>query len=175
MDDFAARRPAGLETAYALWARLFVSVAHHVLDDRTRAEDCVHDALLRVWRAPNRFEGNRAMLKAYLAASVRNEALALLRSQSRRDARELRSARLAPEATVEPPAVDPVESERLRAALARLPDEQRVALELAYYGNKTHVQISQELGAPLGTVKSRIAMAMRKLHAELAVPGEARA
>jgi len=62
--DFAARRPSGLEAAYALWSRLFVSVAHHALADRARAEDCVHDALLRVWRAPNRFEGNRAMLKA---------------------------------------------------------------------------------------------------------------
>jgi len=174
VEDFAARRPSGLEAAYALWARLFVSVAHHALGDRARAEDCVHDALLRVWRAPNRFEGNRAMLKAYLLASVRNESLATLRSQGRREARELRSVRLAPERNVEPPTVDPVESERLRAALASLPDEQRVALELAYYGNKTHVQISEQLGAPLGTVKSRIALAMRKLHTELARPGEAR-
>ncbi len=175
VEDFAARRPAGLETAYALWARLFVSVAHHALADRARAEDCVHDALLRVWRAPNRFEGNRAMLKAYLAASVRNEALAILRSQGRRDARELRAVRLVPETSVDPPAVDPVESARLRGALARLPEEQRIALELAYYGYKTHVQISEQLGAPLGTIKSRIAMAMRKLHAELAASGEARA
>jgi len=175
VEDFAARRPAGLETAYGLWSRLFVSIAHHALGDRARAEDCVHDALLRVWRAPNRFEGNRAMLKAYLAASVRNEALAILRSQGRRDARELRAARLVPETSVDPPVVDPVEAERLRAALARLPEEQRIALELAYYGNKTHVQISEQLGAPLGTVKSRIAMAIRKLHAELAVSGEARA
>jgi len=106
---------------------------------------------------------------------VRNESLAILRSQGRRDARELRAVRLAPETSVDPPALDPVESERLRAALARLPEEQRIALELSYYGNKTHVQISEELGAPLGTVKSRIAMAMRKLHAELAVPGESRA
>jgi len=174
VEDFAARRPSGLESAYALWSSAFISVARHALSDRALAEDCVHDALLRVWRAPNRFAGNRAMLKAYLVASVRNESLSMLRGQSRRDARELKAVRLMPESDNDPPAVDPVESERVRAALARLPEEQRAALELAYYGNKTHVQISQALGVPLGTIKSRIAMAMRKLQTELAVPEEAR-
>ncbi len=175
VEDFAARRPGGLEGAYALWSRLLFGVARHALADDARAEDCVHDALLRVWRAPNRFEGNRAMLKAYLVASVRNESLAMLRSQTRRDARELKAVRLAPETEIEPPSVDPVEAQRVRAALAKLPEEQRIAIERAYYGNKTHVQIAEELGIPLGTIKSRIAMAMRKLHAELALTGEGRA
>jgi len=171
VEDFAARRAAGLEGAYALWSRVFLGVARHALPDRALAEDCVHDALLRVWRAPNRFEGNRAMLRAYLVASVRNESLSILRGQSRREARELKAVRLAPEAdVVEPPAVDPVEAERVRAALARLPEEQRTALQHAFYGNMTHVQISEELGVPLGTIKSRIAMAMRKLQTDLAVP-----
>ncbi len=175
VEDFAARRAAGLEGAYALWSRVFLSVARHALPDRAQAEDCVHDALLRVWRAPNRFEGDRAMLKAYLVASVRNESLSMLRGQSRREARELKSVRLEPEADViEPPTVDPVEAERVRAALARLPEEQRTALNLAFYGNKTHVQISEELNVPLGTIKSRIAMAMRKLQTDLAFPDKAR-
>ncbi len=174
VDDFAARRPSGLEQAYALWSGLLFSVAKQAVSDNARAEDCVHDALLRVWRAPNRFEGNRAMLKAYLIACVRNESIGLLRSQSRRDARELRAVRLSPETSVDPPVVDPVETQRLRAALARLPGEQRVALERAYYGNKTHVQVSEELGVPLGTIKSRIAAAMRTLHGELAVREETR-
>lgn len=167
VDDFIARRPSGLEKAYELWARMFVSVARHSISDSARAEDCVHDALIRVWRAPNRFEGNREMLKAYLIASVRNESLAMLRSQSRRDARELKAARLAPVEIVDP-IVDPVETQRLQRALARLPEEQRSALALAYYGNKTHVEIAAELGVPLGTIKSRISMAMRKLQADLA-------
>ncbi|MGR4064888.1 MAG: RNA polymerase sigma factor [Vulcanimicrobiaceae bacterium] len=173
VDDFAARRRAGLEQVYALWSRLFFSVARYALADDARAEDCVHDALLRVWRTPNRFTGNREMLKAYLVACVRNESLLMLRSQSRRDERERKAARLAPPAAVDPPVVDPVETERLRRALARLPEEQRAALDLAYYGNKTHVEIAQETGIPLGTIKSRISMAMRKLHEELAADGGA--
>jgi RNA polymerase sigma-70 factor, ECF subfamily len=168
VDDFVQRRPQGLERVYSEWAVLFVSLARQVTGDGALAEDCVHDALLRVWRAPNRFDGDRQLLRAYLAASVRNEALATMRSDSRRDAREQRSARLSPAAVEEAPVVDPVESERLRAALERLPEEQRRALVLAYYGNKTHVEVAQRLNVPLGTVKSRIAMALRKVRVELA-------
>ena len=174
MDDlveaFAARRPSGLEQAYALWSRLFFSVARHVISDSERAEDCVHDALLRVWRGPNRFVGNRQMLKAYLITCVRNESLGIVRREGRRDDREFKAARLAPVTSVDPPVVDPVETQRLQAALARLPEEQRTALTFAYYGNKTHVEIAQELNVPLGTIKSRISMAMRKLQTELASP-----
>ncbi len=168
VEAFAARKPSGLEQVYALWSRLFFSVARHVISDGVRAEDCVHDALLRVWRAPNRFSGSRDMLKAYLVTCVRNESLAMLRSEGRRDARELKAARLAPVPAVDPPVVDPVETKRLQAALGRLPEEQRTALALAYYGNKTHVEIAQELDVPLGTIKSRISMAMRKLQTDLA-------
>src|ERR1700742_1724980 len=63
VDGFVAREPHALEHVYALWARLFVSVARHVTGDNAMAEDCVHDALVRVWRSPNRFSGNREMLK----------------------------------------------------------------------------------------------------------------
>lgn len=174
VEDFVARRSSGLEHAYALWSRIFLSVARHVVSDSARAEDCVHDALLRVWNSPNRFSGNREMLRAYLVACVRNESIAMLRSMSRRDAREVKAARLSPVPAEDPPVVDPVEARRLRNALERLPQEQRTALELAYYGNKTHVQIAEELGVPLGTIKSRISMAMRKMQAELAEPGESR-
>jgi RNA polymerase sigma-70 factor (ECF subfamily) len=111
------------------------------------------------------------MLKGYLVACVRNEALTTLRRESRHDARALKAARLDPVPAVDAPSVDPVETQRLQGALARLPEDQRIALMLAYYGNKTQVEIAKEVDAPLGTIKSRISMAMRKLHAELASPG----
>src|ERR1700722_9046450 len=107
VDDFAARRPSGLEQAYALWSRLFFSVARHAIADSGQAEDCVHDALMRVWRSPNRFSGNREMLKAYLITCVRNESLGMLRREGLRDARKLKTARLAPAASVDPPVFDP--------------------------------------------------------------------
>ncbi len=168
VEAFAARRPSGLERVYALWSRLFFSVARQVVSDSALAEDCVHDALVRVWRSPNRFTGNREMLKGYLIACVRNESVGMVRREGRRDAREVKAARLAPVTSVDPPVVDPVEAQRLQAALGRLPEEQRAALTLAYYGNKTHAEIAKELDAPLGTIKSRISMAMRKLQTDLA-------
>lgn len=174
VEAFAARKPSGLEQVYALWSRVFFSVARHAVSDNARAEDCVHDALVRVWRSPNRFAGNREMLKAYLITCVRNESLGMLRREGRRDARELKAARLAPIESVDPPAVDPVETQRLQAALGKLPEEQRRALMLAYYGNKTHAEIAQDLNVPLGTIKSRISMAMRKLQTELASSGGSR-
>jgi RNA polymerase sigma-70 factor (ECF subfamily) len=168
VERFEAREPGGLEEAYALWSRELFASARHVLHDAAAAEDCVHGALMRVWRSPNRFSGDRRLLRAYLLMCVRNEALSTLRSENRRAARELRAVRLAPDLVEPEPENDPVEAERLKAALARLPDDQRKALESAYYGNKTHVQIASETGIPLGTIKSRIAMAMRKLQSELA-------
>jgi RNA polymerase sigma-70 factor (ECF subfamily) len=62
---------------------------------------------------------------------------------------------------------DPVERDRLRSAFTGLSPEQRVALELAYYQGKTHTEIAAELREPLGTVKSRIAIGLRKLAAAL--------
>ena len=168
VEDFTARRPAGLEQAYALWSRVLYGVARHVLLDNARAEDCVHDALLRVWRNPNRFNGNRQMLKAYLAACVRNEAMATLRAQGRRDAREMKAFALSMPGDEQIPVLDHVEAQRVRDALALLPEEQRMPLQLAYYENKTQSQIAQYLGTPIGTIKSRIATAMRKLHGQLA-------
>lgn len=168
VEDFTARRPAGLEQAYALWSRALYAVARHVVLDNARAEDCVHDALLRVWRNPNRFDGNRQMLKAYLAACVRNEALAALRAQGRRDAREAKAFALSMPGDDQIPIIDYVEARRVRDALASLPEEQRAPLQLAYYENKTQAQIAEALSAPVGTIKSRIAAAMRKLHGQLA-------
>jgi RNA polymerase sigma-70 factor (ECF subfamily) len=63
---------------------------------------------------------------------------------------------------------DFIEERRVREALAQLPDEQRTAVMLAYFGGKTHVEIAEELDQPLGTVKSRIALGLRKLGAALA-------
>jgi len=103
------------------------------------------------------------MLKAYLVTCARNESLGMVRREGRRDARELKAARLAPVTSVDPPVLDRVEPQRLQHALGCLPEEQRTALTLAYYGNKTHVEVAQELNVPLGTIKSRISMAMRSI------------
>ena len=163
---FAARRPEALARAYESYARLLVSVARHVLSEASAAEDCVHDALLRVWQAPDSYSTERGTLRAFLISCVRNEALSRLRSGNRRVERERRAHLLeAPPYESEP--ADPVDARRVRAALARLPAEQRDSIECAYFENLTQAQIAERLGVPLGTVKSRVSLALRKLRAEL--------
>ncbi|HMD03489.1 MAG TPA: sigma-70 family RNA polymerase sigma factor, partial [Candidatus Baltobacteraceae bacterium] len=161
--DFIARRSAGLEGAYRRYGIELVSVARHVLGRHADAEDCVHDALLRVWRAPDSFRPERGSLRAFLIVCVRNEAMSRLRSAGRRSEREKKAFRLevVPEGAAE--VVDHVEAARVRDALARLPEEQRVALERAFFGNLSQREVAESLGVPLGTIKSRIALGMRKL------------
>ncbi len=164
--DFIARRPIGFERAYEAYAVELCSVARHVLNDAAWAEDCVHDALLRVWRSPGCFRAERGSLRAFLITCVRNEALSELRSASRRAGRERKALRLEPP-TDEMRVVDHVEAARVRDAIAHLPPEQRDVILRAYYGNRTQAQIAEETQVPLGTVKSRASLALLKLKAEL--------
>jgi len=163
---FAGREPWAFDEAYRRFGGLLYSTAYNVLGNADDAQDCIHDALARVWRSPNAYSRARGAVRSFLVVCVRNEAISRLRSLGRR-------ARLAERLAAEPqehdeiPLADPVERDRLRAAMAALPPEQRAPLELAYYGGKTHVEVAQELGAPLGTVKSRIALGLRKLAAAL--------
>jgi RNA polymerase sigma factor (sigma-70 family) len=168
--DFTARRPAALAAAYERHIRVLYAVARSVLGGDEAAEDCVHDALLRVWQTPGSYRTERGPLRAFLIACVRNEAMSMLRSGARRLAREERAERLAPVADSTFEVVDHVEARRLREALASLPAEQRAALELVYFGNRTHAQAAAQLGVPLGTVKSRISLAVRKLQSLVSPP-----
>jgi RNA polymerase sigma-70 factor (ECF subfamily) len=165
--DFAARRPRALGRVYERYAILLVSVARGVLHDTAAAEDCVHDTLVRLWKERPAYVPERGALRAFLIACVRNEALSSARAQRRRALREERAARLEGVPSSEPVEIDPVAARTLREALARLPGEQRRALELAYYGGRSQREIAEEIGIPLGTVKGRIALALRKLSQEL--------
>jgi RNA polymerase sigma-70 factor (ECF subfamily) len=170
--DFAAGKRSALADAYRRYGRLLYTVARNTLGNDSAAEDCVHDALLRVWRTRGAYRPERGVLRAFLVTCVRNEAMSMLRSAMRRSSREERAERLEParEAVFDVP--DHVEVQRLRDAMARLPEEQRKALELAYYGNRTQSEVATELSVPLGTVKSRLSTAMRRLADELRVPQE---
>ena len=157
-----ARRPEALESAYRSYATLLYSVARHILGSDDDAMDCVHDALMRVWHRPNAFRAERGSLRAYLAVCVRNEAVTRRRDAARHHAIEQRLAG-GESSYVEPEPVDRLELEHLRRALGTLPSEQKDALELAYYRYFTHTQIAEALQLPLGTVKSRLKLALRKL------------
>lgn len=173
---FAAHDRSAFDRAYREYAGLLYSAAYNVLGDANEAQDCVHDALVRVWRSPHAYSPARGALRSFLVVCVRNEAISRRRRHGRRMQMEERLA-AQPAEHDELPDSDPIERDRVRSALARLPAEQRVPLELAYYQGKTHREIAAELAQPLGTVKSRIAMGLRKLSDALrpvaaALPGD---
>jgi RNA polymerase sigma-70 factor (ECF subfamily) len=162
-----AREPSALEAIYARHGEVLRSTAARVLRVRADAEDCVHDALLRVWQRPDSYRTERGSLRSFLIVCVRNEALSRMRSA----ARHFEIAGTVRDEPQEIDIPDHVELARLRNAVKALPNEQRETLELAFFRHRTHVQISQDLDVPLGTVKSRLSLAIRKLHASLAVGG----
>lgn len=163
---FAAHERWAFGEAYRRYAGLLYSAAYNVLGDADEAKDTVADAIAKLWRARAAYSSSRGSLRSFLVVCVRNQALSSRRRRARRLHVEARLAAM-PAEIVEPAFSDPIERDRVRSALLRLAPEQRRALELAYYDGKTHSEIAGELDEPLGTIKSRIKLGLRKLAAEL--------
>jgi RNA polymerase sigma-70 factor (ECF subfamily) len=161
--DELYRRYAG--TAYGL--------AYRVLGQQLLAQDVVHDAFLAIWRAPEAYDPARGPFRGFFLALVHHRAVDTVRREERLRARTGKAANLEPvvgEDVAEAVAEDAylgVRRKEVRAALADLPPEQRQVVEMAYLGGRTQVQIAEELGIPLGTVKTRTFAAMRKLRKAL--------
>lgn len=155
---FAGHADGALEEAYRRHGPALQAAARHVLGTAGDARDCVHDALIRVWSKDGAYRPERGSLRAFLIVCVRNEAISRKRSAVRHVASEQR-------AVVATPAfgIDVAERVAIRAALAALPREQRDVIELAYWGDCTQSEIASRLGIPLGTIKSRVALGLRKL------------
>jgi len=150
-----------LEQTYDRYAKLLFSIAYSVLDDRADAEDCVHDTVLRMWKNPRAYDAARGALKSLLVVAVRNASISLLRKRTRHKQIE---QTLAPDQGAQEFEIpDYLERSVLRDALRMLPPEQWDVVRLGYFEYLTHLEIAQRLGVPLGTVKSRITLAIRRL------------
>ena len=167
--DFAYRRTGAFERAYTRFIPLLVSVAHAVLRDRMEAEDCAHDTFMRVWNDPASYQHGRGDLLAFLTVCIRNRAITIVRSHKRHA--EIIAAQPPKDESESFEIPDYLQRSQLSAALRALPPEQRLPLRLSFFEYLTHEEIAQRLDLPLGTVKSRISLALRKLRA--ALPGDA--
>ena len=171
MDGVASGDLAALGQVYDRYSRLVFSVAVRVLNDRQLAEDVVQEVFLRLWRRPASFDPARGRFVTWLMSVTRNRALdEWRRSARRRRLEEQESDPIGSQLVAQDRADDPelglalAELRRaVRTAMTRLPAAQRRVLELAYFGGLTQVEIAERTGDPLGTVKTRIRLGMRKL------------
>jgi len=158
---------------YGRYAPLAYGLAYRLTGQYALAQDVVHDAFLAIWRAPEAFDPARGAFRTFFLSLVHHRGVDAIRREQRLRARQDRAANLEPVV-----GEDPSESvadedfvarrrHEVRQALEGLPTEQRQVLEMAYFGGMTQVRIAEELGIPLGTVKTRTFAALRKLRREL--------
>ncbi len=158
---------SALAELYDRVGRVAYGLALRVLRDERLAEDAVQEGFLAVWRTAAAFRAERAKASTWILTLVHRRAVDLVRREERRRADPLDESTAALIASDEPQPDEAAwlrfERERVRDALARLPDSQREAIELAYYGGFSQTELAERLGVPLGTIKSRMFAGLARL------------
>ena len=168
----AARSQQGaLAELYDRYGRPAYGLALRVLRDEALAEDAVQEAFLAVWRTAPRFVPERGKASTWILTLVHRRSVDLVRREERRRADTLEHAPEPSGGTVDEEAWLRLQRERVQNALRQLPDQQREAIELAYYGGFTQSELAERLGQPLGTIKSRMFMGLAQLRVLLGEPG----
>lgn len=162
-----------LAEAYRRHAGAVFALSRRLLVDGTLAEEVVQEVFLRIWNQPEKFDPERGTLRSYLLAQCHGRSVDLLRSETSRRAREERDARRTAEKgyDLEHEVVDLAVAERVKEALDTLPDIEREAIALAYFGGHTYREVADILDQPEGTVKSRIRAGLKRLRTELVGAG----
>jgi len=161
---------------FASYAPVAMALAVRVVRQTQLAEEIVQEAFLTLWRDPGVFDERRGSVKAWLMTMVHHRAVDVVR---REEAQRRRSHEMVAriheetedptEAVVEAVAA-PAERDAIRTALRSLPDDQREVLQLMYFDGLSQSQIAQKTGAPLGTVKSRALLGMRRMRSMVERP-----
>jgi len=175
--DLIRRIRAGDEDAFRRLFRRYaptaLGLARRVIRQPDLAEETVQEAFLSVWRNAGSFDEQRGSVRSWLMRAVHNRAVDSVRKEEAQRRRVEDVARHHDAESFDPgdTVVEElgIDQERaaVRDALAKLPAEQRQVLELMYFGGQSQSRISEQLGLPLGTVKSRTLLGMRRLRAEL--------
>jgi RNA polymerase sigma-70 factor (ECF subfamily) len=162
-----------LARLYDRYAASLLALGQRILGGRRDAEDLLHDVFVEVWQQAGDYCPARGSVKSWLFLRMRSRAIDRLRLASRKNV-ELGEQVLATATrdVVEDPALSP-DRAQIRETLSSLPPDQRVAIELAYFGGLSGAQIAAHLGVPLGTVKTRLALGMSKLRAAFGQEKEA--
>jgi RNA polymerase sigma-70 factor (ECF subfamily) len=160
-----------LAELYDRFGRVAYGLALRIVRDPALAEDAVQEAFLAVWRSARRFVAERAKASTWIMTLVHRRAVDVVRREQARRAEPLELAPQPDARATDEEAWLRLVRTRVQDALRRLPDQQREALELAYYGGFTQSELADRLGEPLGTIKSRMFTGLARLRDLLAETG----
>jgi len=163
-----------LAQLYDRYGRVVYGLTLRVVRDPVLAEDAVQETFLAVWRTAGSFRAERAKASTWILTLAHRRAVDVVRREERRRAAPLADGADEPDERALPADAEIELTDRRRLvqqALRQLPDEQREALELAYYGGLTQSELAERLSVPLGTIKSRMFTGLRRLRDLLAEAG----
>ena len=166
LDRVLAGDQSAMTEVFDRYSSAVYSVALRVLHDPGHAEDVMQEVFLQIWRNPSSFVQGRGSLGAWLVVVARNRSIDLLRR--RRPSDPVEDVILASSSDVASEAERNIVTEKVREILKDLPAEQKASIELAFFEGLTHSEIAERTGDPLGTVKTRIRLALISIRKALA-------
>jgi RNA polymerase sigma-70 factor (ECF subfamily) len=155
-----------LAALYDRHSRAAFSLAYRMMGDRQAAEDLAQDAFLKIWRGAGSYRAERGSVRTWILSIVHNRGIDQLRSQASRRRTQDKVEATAPRSQPSEAFAETwrnSQRDQVREALNTLPPEQLKILELAYFSGYTHVEISELLSLPLGTVKGRMRLGLKKV------------
>jgi RNA polymerase sigma-70 factor (ECF subfamily) len=167
------RDQSALARIYDRLGNAVYGLSRQVLKDEGLAQDVTQEIFLRLWNEPQRFDPERGSLRSFLLREAHSRSIEKVRSEEARRQRESRSEfRDRPVLRdTEDDVITSLTSNEVRTALSQLPDAERSAIVLAYYGGHSYREVASVLGAPEGTIKSRIRSGLLKLSSLLGDEG----
>ena len=171
-DRILAGDDKALREVYDQFASFVYGLALRVIGDTRASEDVSQDVFFAFWERPGAFDPERGSLRTWLGTITHRRAVDhVRREEARRRRAEREASRAVAAPDVEEVATALLTAERVRAALDLLPEAQREAIQLAYFGGKTYRQVAETLGIPEGTAKSRLRLGLRRIAEALRAEG----
>ena len=162
MKRIANRDESAMSDIYSLYAGPLTGFAKRCLAYESDADDIVHETMMEVWRRPERYEG-RSSLKSWMFAIARFKSYDRNRKSSRTVLSDMEDTRVCEDALPSEALAAAQESSRVRAAMSTLSKPHQRALRLSFFEDMTYKEIAEVEGCPVGTIKTRILHAKRKL------------